>query len=216
MRTFRLNIVFSGIDLDDDDVFGALAEFPDVVWRTQARLAFAIATVQATTALEAAELVTRQVTDAVPTARPVKLDPDLVSIPDIANRIGVTREAVRNWANGARQANFPVPKGIVGDGIKVWTWADVNGWLRRNLNLGDPETFPDERETVVINAAFADVGRRRSVAATAAAKWSVARTVRVATRTRTPTPACRSTHWISSHGAPRKSMGRAGGVHAAA
>ena len=110
MSVFRLNIVFSGVDFDDDEVFDTLGKLPNVTWRSQCRYAFATAVIDAPTALEAADFVTRQVMKLVPSARPIRLDDDLVSIPDVAGRVGVTREAVRNWANGTRHANFPLPR----------------------------------------------------------------------------------------------------------
>jgi hypothetical protein len=160
MSTFRLNIVFSGIDFDDDEVFQSLGELSHVVWRSQGRHAFATAVVDAPTALDAADLVMRQVLNLVPGASADRLDDDLVSIPDVAGRVGVTREAVRNWANGARQGNFPIPRGVVGDGIKVWAWADVSLWLRDNLGVGDSEEFPSALDAESINALFSEASRR--------------------------------------------------------
>jgi hypothetical protein len=174
MTTYRLNVVFSGIDFDDDDVFEALASFRNIVWRAQGAYAFATATLEATSALEAAALVVQQVTTCVASASPIRLDEDLVAIPDIASRLGVTREAVRLWANGARHSNFPLPRGVVGNGIKVWTWSDVNGWLRQNLNLGDPEEFPTAHEAALINSMFTDSLRHQSISAATSAAWSVA------------------------------------------
>jgi hypothetical protein len=196
MTTFRLNIVFSGIDFDDDDVFESLAAFPNIVWRAQGDYAFATATVEAASALKAADLVTQQVTTCVPSARPIRLDEDLVAIPDIASRVGVTREAVRHWANGTRHANFPLPRGVVGDGIKVWAWSDINSWLRQNLNLGDSEEFPTAHEAAVVNSLFADFLRRQSIAAAAAATWSLTETLRVSTETRISSYVGRRTPWV--------------------
>jgi hypothetical protein len=165
MTAIRLSIIFSGIDFDDDNVFEGLADLPNVVWRGEGRYAFATAVVDAPSALQAADLVKQQVIKRVASACPIRLDEDLVAIPDIADRIGVTREAVRHWGNGTRQANFPLPRGVVGDGIKVWAWGEVNVWLRENLNLGDPEEFPSAHEAVMINALFSDAAHRQAGAA---------------------------------------------------
>lgn len=196
MTTYRLNIVYAGIDFDDDDVLEAVAELPSIVWRAQGTVAVALAVVEAMSALEAAKLVTHLVTERVPSARPVRLDEDLVAIPDIAGRVGVTREAVRNWANGTRHANFPLSSGVVGDGIKVWRWADVNRWLQANLNLGDSEEFPSSQDAVLINTVISGTVRRRSVAAAAGATWNVASTVHTSTKTRAPRHAERS--WVEA------------------
>jgi predicted DNA-binding transcriptional regulator AlpA len=152
VKTFRLNLMFLGIDLDDDATFDALAEVSQASWRTQGPIAWALASLEAPTAIDAVKGFTRQVAAMVPSARPMRLDEELVAIPDIAQRVGVTREAVRNWANGARHANFPLPRGVVGDNIKVWRWADVDCWLAANLRLGDGLSHPNETELLEINA----------------------------------------------------------------
>jgi hypothetical protein len=144
--------MFVGVDLDDDATFDALAELPHASWRTQGPIAWVLVSLEAPTAIEAVKHFTRHVVELVPSARPVRLDEELVAIPDIAQRIGVTREAVRNWAKGLRHANFPLPRGVVGDNIKVWRWADVDCWLAANLRLGDGVTHPNEMELLEINA----------------------------------------------------------------
>ena len=216
MTSFRLNIIFLGVDFDDDDVFEALAELPNVVWRAQGRYAFATATIDAVSALKAADLVTQQVTKCVPSACPIRLDDDLVSIPDVASRIGVTCEAVRNWANGTRQANFPLPKGVVGDAIKVWAWSDVNRWLRENLNIGDREEFATAHDAALINALFSDSLRRQSVAAAAATTWSASETFRSSTETRVTSSISQPTSWIRTKRERVHLSVIDGGVHAAA
>ncbi len=195
--TFRLNIVFDGVDFDDDDVFDALADLPTVAWRAQGTVAVATATIQAPTALKAADQITREVRERVPSARPIRLDEDLVAIPDIASRVGVTREAVRNWANGTRHANFPLPRGVVGDAIRVWAWADVNRWLRDNLHLGDREVFPGAHDIALIDALFAATGRHEEAPLAVAA---TARVVceRVATTPARPTRTPSRGEWINT------------------
>lgn len=64
------------------------------------------------------------------------IDPDLVSLPDIAARLDVSHETVRNWA-GARPLQsagpFPTCVGVVGQGMAIWRWADVVEWLRSHV-----------------------------------------------------------------------------------
>lgn len=49
----------------------------------------------------------------------------------IAERAGVSREAVRLWATGQRGAGgFPAPVLITSGGEKVWDWEQVARWLR--------------------------------------------------------------------------------------
>jgi hypothetical protein len=198
VTTFRLNIVFSGVDFDEDEVFEGLAEIPNILWRAQGAFAFATATIEADSALKAADLVTQQVNERVPSARALRLDEDLVAIPDIANRVGVTREAVRNWANGTRHANFPLSRGVVGDGIRVWAWSDVNSWLRENLHLGDPEEFPTAHDAVLIQGMFSDSLRRQVEGAAVATTWSVAQTMSASTETRVQRYSVSGAPWVGT------------------
>ena len=53
---------------------------------------------------------------------------DLVNTSEIAFRLGVSREAVRTWTNGARgPSDFPPHRAIIG-GQKIWAWATVYAW----------------------------------------------------------------------------------------
>jgi hypothetical protein len=174
MPPYRLNLLFSGVNLNDDETYDALANLPNVMWRSQADLAFASAAVDASSALKAADDLIRAIASAVPSARPLRLDEDLVSISDIAERIGVTREAVRNWANGTRKAGFPLPRGIVGDAIKVWAWSDVDAWAQANLMLGKDERYPSAHDVALINALIEDARDRQATTAAAAASWTEA------------------------------------------
>lgn len=152
MQTFHLNLIFDGVDLEDDATFDALATVEPATWRMQGTVAWVLAAVEAPSALEAAKSFTRHVLKAVPSARPVRMDEELVAIPDIARRVGVTREAVRHWADGTRQANFPLPRGIVGDNIKVWRWGSVERWLAVNLGVADEAVCPTDAEIAEIDA----------------------------------------------------------------
>ncbi len=216
MPTFRLNIVFVGVNFDDDEVFEALAEVPGLAWRSDGQVAVATAILDAPSALHAADLVTKQVMGRVVTARPLRLDDDLVAIPDIASRVGMTREAVRNWANGTRHANFPLPRGVVGDAIKVWAWSDVSVWLRDNLNLGDREGVPSADEVAVINAHFADIRLGQSGTPPTAATWNVATIINASTKTRIFHSTSRPASWVRSDRHTRSFSVVDSGRHAAA
>jgi predicted DNA-binding transcriptional regulator AlpA len=49
---------------------------------------------------------------------------EIVSGAEIGQRLGVTREAVRQWR---RRPGFPEPVGKVGQSI-AWDWEDVRRW----------------------------------------------------------------------------------------
>lgn len=62
-----------------------------------------------------------------------RFDPDfLVTKSDIAERSGLTRQAVTNYANGERGANFPPPQFRVMTSSPLWDWVDVSEWLCKN------------------------------------------------------------------------------------
>jgi hypothetical protein len=57
----------------------------------------------------------------------------IVSLSDIADRAGVTREAARLWATGQRgPGGFPSPVLITTGGEQGWDWQQVGLWLRHH------------------------------------------------------------------------------------
>jgi hypothetical protein len=55
---------------------------------------------------------------------------NMVTLAGIADRVGVTREAVRLWATGQRgPGGFPPPVIMTPAGEKVWDWQQVACWL---------------------------------------------------------------------------------------
>lgn len=52
---------------------------------------------------------------------------DLVGVLDIAERAGVTRDAVQKWRN--RYPDFPAIEATISD-YPVWRWDEVEAWLR--------------------------------------------------------------------------------------
>lgn len=61
----------------------------------------------------------------------IRVNLDLVGIPEIAEYAGVNPETVRLWSTGKRKANFP--KHYIGIGASsYWLWSEVAEWLREN------------------------------------------------------------------------------------
>lgn len=66
-----------------------------------------------------------------------RIDPDLVNIPEIADRLEVSREMVRLWTVHQRgDGDFPRHRTLVGN-QKLWTWADVFAWAAVHGRLQD-------------------------------------------------------------------------------
>lgn len=103
-----------------------------------------------------AELIA-QITLEFPTIAFDSVDRDLVSLSDIADRIGVTKEAVRKWTH-LTTTPFPAQFATIGTGQKVWDWIDVYDWLVQVKNF-DPEEecLPAPRHVIAIDAFLAGV-----------------------------------------------------------
>jgi predicted DNA-binding transcriptional regulator AlpA len=72
----------------------------------------------------------RNVKSANTGARVLRVIPDdLVSANAIAERSGMSRQAVRLWTRGERGEGFPAPVTKVGESL-VWSWASVAEWLQ--------------------------------------------------------------------------------------
>lgn len=83
--------------------------------------------------------------------RLLRLVPDLATRPEIASRLGVTRQAVQNWTSGKRQSGFPLAVNPVGGG--VWSWHDVWDWaITHGHAVGDGVHYPSQAEVDIINA----------------------------------------------------------------
>jgi hypothetical protein len=71
------------------------------------------------------------------------LDEDLLTLADIADRIGQSRESVRRYATGERgPGGFPPPVNPARDGTVFYRWTEVAPWLRSRLGLDIPEVDP--------------------------------------------------------------------------
>jgi hypothetical protein len=81
-------------------------------------------------------------------ARVEHVEPDeLVTMSEIARRLGMTREGVRKRVAGLRgPGNFPPPAGSLTQRSPLWHWADVLRWHGTHLQqadgpgAGNPET----------------------------------------------------------------------------
>lgn len=119
----------------DDAMFGeerglAIAQFD----REAPTMADAI--VSAVRALESVDLIAVRV-----------LDEDLLTLADIADRLGRSRESVRRYATGERgPGNFPAPVNPSREGTAFYRWSEVAPWIRQNVD----QTVPDIDPTLVV------------------------------------------------------------------
>jgi hypothetical protein len=74
--------------------------------------------------------------DKVPGLRAVGVRCDsMVNLQAIADRAGVSREAVRLWATGRRgPGSFPKPVIVTAGGEQLWDWEQVAPWVESHMN----------------------------------------------------------------------------------
>lgn len=102
----------------------------------------------------------------------IEADP-LVSVMDIAERAGRTREAVRQAINGLRARRFPPPANGAGARHRLWRWSEVAAFY----SIDDDQTRQTARVADAVNGWLA---LRRSVPGLAPSADAVAEAVRAA------------------------------------
>jgi hypothetical protein len=102
----------------------------------------------------------------------IEADP-LVSVMDIAERAGRTREAVRQAINGLRARRFPPPANGAGARHRLWRWSEVAAFY----GIDDGHTRQTARVADAVNGWLA---LRRSVPGLAPSADAVAEAVRAA------------------------------------
>lgn len=82
-----------------------------------------------------------------------EMDLDLVDIPEIAERVGRSRQSVQQLVRHERgPGNFPVPLGAPG-GKRIWDWGCVADWFRASLKeLCDEEQSLPRAELAQLDA----------------------------------------------------------------
>lgn len=132
MKAFQFAFVVDGVDLEDDELLVAIYDaFNEVGVSCTAGRTTVEFVVEGDPTWEAMSQTTEVLEGLRPEVRVVRLDRDLVTIPEIASRAEVTPEAVRLLIAGARgPGGFPVPLTVLSGGSRVWEWAPVLDWLQ--------------------------------------------------------------------------------------
>lgn len=151
---YEFLFVVDGVSLDDDAAVTVLTDAFDGVLSWNRGLCRLAMSSQGAGALDALRKLLTRVSSEVPGLKILRLDPNLVGVPDIAERTGRTRQNVQQWVTGERNSDhpFPPPEGCAGRSL-VWRWADVNDWLKP-LGFDDQETRPTRDESVFLDAAL--------------------------------------------------------------
>ena len=88
-------------------------------------------------------------------AKVERVEPDpLVSLSEIAARVGMTRADITQYSKGQRSKNFPAPVVKVTSDSPLWDWAAVSLWFFRHHKLSKEAAL--EAQTVKeVNGAIA-------------------------------------------------------------
>lgn len=163
MTTHRFTLIVEGPDLQDDAHVNALFEAgcdDATVGRVgpvqyldfdREAESFADAVFGATEAIEKTGLL----------ARVVHLEPDdLVTMTEIAERTGRSRESVRLLISGQRgPGHFPAPATHFKSRQRMWRWQEVAAWFAQAL--GEPQAADDPSRAEFITAFNAGLTWRR-------------------------------------------------------
>lgn len=151
MRDFELTFEVPTLTEAVED---AIAEALDAVIATHAYVTTVTVVVAASDCVEAAQ-------EAIATLRqlgapPARLVDDLVTRGQIAERAGVTRQAVGLWIRGERRTDLPFPKPFVLTGGGLWLWGEVAEVLTARGDIeAEGVEYPTRREAQMIGGLLA-------------------------------------------------------------
>lgn len=152
MTAYELIFVLDEVgELGDPRVDAVEAEL-DALFERHGDLCLATISVEATSAYSAAVEGVRHLVAAGFVVR--RSYPDLVNRAEVAERLGVTRQAVGNWIRGERQSAVVFPSAVHLAAGGLWLWGDVIDWYRASgCEITDPELrYPSIDDHVAIDA----------------------------------------------------------------
>lgn len=143
MPTFAFTATVTGLDLDDIDQLDGLLTGSFVVVPGEIDGVTSLSVeIGAASGEDALKALVDHIAHVEPRLTLVRVDEDLVNIPEIAVRLDLSREAVRLLACGERgDGDFPRHRTIVGQ-QKLWTWADVHAWALVHGRVAAEEPHP--------------------------------------------------------------------------
>lgn len=144
----KFALAVDGVDFDDDELIDKLIDaLPNVHWkRAQGEVQAVVFVDGSSRATSAARHLAEVLRAEVSPDVRIHVVQDLVSVSDIAQRTGFTRQYVRMLVTGDRgPGHFPRPLGAVGK-TGVWHWTPVSKWLRTHFELGDSYELLDQDE----------------------------------------------------------------------
>ena len=163
MNTHEFTLIVDGPDLQEEASLTALYEAgcDDAAVGRVASVQYLDFEREADTLSDAVVSAVADIERAVPGARVVHLEPDdLVTLSDVAERTGRTRESIRLLTTGERgPGGFPAPATHFRVRQRMWRWQEVAGWFAGEL--GEPQLVGDPGRAQFITAFNAGLTWRR-------------------------------------------------------
>ena len=158
MSNWSFTLIVEGEDLQSDETFNALFEAgcDDALVGRTSGVQYMDFDRDAETLADAVLSAVADV-ESVPGLQVVRLeDSDLVSMAEIAERTGRTRESIRLLVNGERgPGNFPLPVNDPKRPNRLWRWFEVGRWMRDAFNVQETPPRKDEITLAALAAAIA-------------------------------------------------------------
>ncbi len=163
MMTNEFTLIVEGPDLQDGSYADALfdAGCDDATIGRVAGVQFLDFDREAESLADAVFEAVEAIERAVPEARVVHLEPDdLVSMSEIGDRTGRTRESIRLLISGERgPGGFPVPATHFRKRQRMWRWQRVSAWFAEAL--GEPQITEDPGRARFVTAFNAGLAWRQ-------------------------------------------------------
>lgn len=154
MSTHEFTLIVEGPDLQDESHVESLFEagFDDATVARISSIQYLDFDREAESFADAVFSATEDLESAVPGIRVVHLEPDdLVTMSEIADRVGRTRESVRLLISSDRgPGDFPPPATHFRSRQRMWRWQEVALWFA--VNLGEPQVVGDPARAQFIAA----------------------------------------------------------------
>ena len=155
MNAHEFTLIVEGPDLQDEALVDVLFEagFDDATIGRVGSIQYLDFDREAESFADAVLSVARGVEATIPDVRVIHLEPDdLVTMSEIAERVGRTRESIRLLISGDRgPGGFSVPATHFRSRQRMWRWQEVALWFAEKL--GEPQV------------AFGDPGRAQFISA---------------------------------------------------
>lgn len=153
MHSYIFAVTVEGLDVSDGVLMARLDEVAEILVVAEVDGVVSVhVDIEAASADDAVRGAVHLLEGAIHGLTVLQIDLDLVGATDLAERVGVSRQAVAKWTSAGLGGNaFPAPLGHLAGGTRVWAWSTVLPWLHASGHATDEHTI-DYRTLVTMNA----------------------------------------------------------------